>query len=1039
MNLLNQEHQLLHLQFEEAANNYPNHIAVTFNCLNLTYSELQQRSTRLAQRLISAGVKTEDVVGIYLERSPEMIISMLGILKAGAAYLPLPPDYPSERLSYMIEDAGAVLVLVNQSAEAALPFDTSLSMFIDEEGGVLSASLPELQPHNLAYVIYTSGSTGKPKGVAVSHEGAVNLVSPRQDYVHFGPEETVLQLAPMAFDASAFEIWSALVNGARLVLASPSYQALDELPKCLIDQKISTLLLTPALFHVLVDHRPESLDNVRQLIVGGDAMSARHARKYISRKLTDRKVFLFNNVYGPTEGTTLVSSYPMINVGAEASRLPLGNAIEGAKLYLLDPALRQVEPGEYGEIYIGGLSLARGYINKPGLTSLHFIPDPFSHLRGARMFATGDIGQLSEEGLIEFIGRFDDQVKVRGHRVELAEIEKIIESYPMVSSVCVVLSDQKEGQSAQLIAHLTVNIDTVLTDDILTRHIKDKLPEYMCPNRFIIHSQLPLTSSGKTDRKKLASWENEKRADTSVIQDELTPAEVLLAKIWSNILGPFKVSPEADFFALGGDSLLAIQIIAEAEKKGLMIDLARLFKSPTLREVCQGLTPDNLSEGNKIETVNSSLISHADQQLLPLGIEAAYPATRLQLGMLFEGLLSSKTIYLDVISRHINLPLNEHIFRDVLQELAFRHPSLRIRFDLATFSEPMQLVESLPSLPLKIESYAGKEQEDIQLLHEKVVKQLSEQFDPEIAPLMRVHAAVLDDRKFKLSYSFHHAILDGWSESVFIFELLQLYKARLEGTSILLEKPVSPEVFVRLEREVIQDESARVYFSRYHGRGKKRANPTAHYCKVSASVPADTAGLLHDKSSQWGIPLKSIFFTAFFVTVANQLSDRTPIVGMSVNGRPEALGADLTLGLFLNHVPLTLDLTIAQDWHALARQAFDVESQILHYRRFPYSEVQKIIGGSPFEAAFSYVHFHRLNELLESGMVDDEEDMRDHTSLPIRVEVINERQGYKLSVDVTADENCFGDGFSEKFVVYMLKVINTLALASDEDPLTYLS
>ncbi|OWO83557.1 hypothetical protein B5C26_06270 [Photorhabdus luminescens] len=1101
---------VLHEQFDGMVENAPHKIAISAHHVEMTYQSVQDRATQLAYRLMESGIGAEDVVGIYIERSSDMIIAMLAVLKVGAAYLALPPDYPIERLRYMITDSRARLVLTRTMMKDSMVIENVVTIYIDEIQSVVPKILPQVTNQQLAYVIYTSGSTGRPKGVGVTHHSAANLVSQKQQYVHFGTNEKILQLAPAAFDASAFEIWGALTNGATLVLASPSYQAIDELPKCLVEHGITILLLTPALFHVLVDYREEALDSVPQLLVGGDAMSVTHAFKYLSRKQKLGKPFLFNNVYGPTEGTTLVSSYPMSSLSVDAIKSPLGKPIVNAEMYLLDEMLRPVRSGERGEIYIGGQSVARGYLYQPGLTSLCFLPDPFSTQPGARMFATGDEGVLSNDGLIEFVGRLDDQVKVRGHRVELTEVEHAIKSCQDVSAVCVVLNIDSDRHVEQLVAHYTTHTNrttrksTDVEQTIITR-VQTLLPSYMWPNRFIHHEQLPLTSSGKVDRQFLMGWKEVERLEEEVsgelsitealvaeiwqqilgpfdvvpdadffalggdsllaiqviaeaekrglnltlstlfrtstlrgmckdlvlskqTDNGLTEDEALLAKIWQQVLGPFDAVPEADFFSLGGDSILAIQVIAEAEKQGLMIELGTLFRSPTLRGVCLGLaqTEEALSQQNE------NPLNETDRQRLPADIETAYPATRLQLGMLFEGLYSGKAIYLDVIARDVNLPLDEKIFHDTLQAMVKRHPVLRTRFDLASFSEVMQLVESPLSLPLIVENYTNLDDEQLIARHEQVMVELSQPFDPEVAPLMRVHAAVLNDGQFRLAYAFHHAILDGWSESVFILELLRLYQANLAGESVLLKQPAPLSEFVRLEHEALSNDKAKRFFSQYSAKEKTDRYQDTDYKKAVLVLPERIVEQLLKNVSDWGIPLKSMFFAGFYLTTAHQLQDIDFVAGMSVNGRPEMEGADLTLGLFLNHIPIKLNLDSANNWQVLARQAFDAEKEILPFRRFPYSEIQTMLGGPPFEAAFSYVHFHSRNELLEQGLVNIDEDVRDHTSLPIRVELINDLKGEGILINVTADEKRYGTGFALALAERLREKIEDIAFVSEQ-------
>ncbi|MFF2076349.1 amino acid adenylation domain-containing protein [Kitasatospora sp. NPDC058162] len=1017
---------LLHARFEAFATSDPDRTALNVADLDITYGELGQLADQLARRLIDAGAGPEQVVAIHLDRSAEAIVAMLAVLKAGSAYLPLPVGYPVDRLTFMLADSGAQLMVTRSDLAETLAADVRV-ICVDRPHPAPPAGPPagppvEVAPSNTAYIIYTSGTTGTPKGVVVTHESAVNLVSPVQDYVRFGPDEVFLQLAPLAFDASAFEIWGALTNGAELVLAAPSYQAVEELPASLVKKGISVLLLTPAVFHVLMDRQPECFDGVRQLIVGGDAMSAAHAHAYVERKRSQGLPgHTLRNVYGPTEATTLVSSHVMDDVPPDAVALPLGRPIHGASVYLLDADLVPVTPGERGQIFIGGTAVARGYLHRPELTRERFVPDPFAADPAARMYATGDEGRLAPSGLIEFVGRLDRQVKVRGFRIELGEVEAAVRSHPGVLDVCVVVR-RSAGGTEQLVAHVVTAADADLAE-----HVRTRLPEYMCPQRFVEHTALPLNASGKVDRTALSEVEAFTAERPGSADDRLSPVESVMAEIWCEVLGLDHIAPDADFFALGGDSLLAIRILSKADERGLSLQLVTFFRSPTLRGVCAALTLTGAAEELDPGRERFALIPPQDIARLPEGIEAAYPATRLQLGMIFESMLSDDAVYIDVVSRDVNLELVPERLREALDAVARRHPILRTRFDLADFTEPLQLVEATPALPLQVESYLGFDADRLAHRHEEVMAELTAAFDPEVAPLMRVHAAHLDSGRFRLTYSFNHAVLDGWSESVLALELLRTYHGLLTGDVPVLGKPAALAEFVKLERAALADERSLAHFERFRADVKDSSRRFPRHEKVSLDVPMELAHSLTANAKAWGVPLKSQFFAVCYATLCDLWDQPTPVVGMSVNGRPELPGADLTVGLFVNHVPIRLAETTTATWESLAHQAFAAENEVLEFRRFPYSEIRSVLGGPPFDVVFSYVHFHARDELLELGLVTADQEVRDRTNLPARVEVINDLQGRGLSLDITVDADRYGDGFASRLADSLLDGIRSLA------------
>jgi amino acid adenylation domain-containing protein len=520
------------------------------------------------------------------------------VLEAGAAYLPLPLEYPAARLALMLRDSGVTLVVTGGTVPS-VPLPGSVpTLRLADEPPIGHPPVPRsdpvpLSPDNLAYLVYTSGSTGTPKAVGVTHRGAVNLVDPGQSYVDFGPKETFLQLAPMAFDVAAFEIWGALAGGGRLVIAAPSYQAVEELPDLLIRERVTTMLITTTLFNVLWDMRPEAFDSVRRLIVGGSVMSVERARQFTERhrrRGADNRII---NGYGPSEATTLVSAHSMAWIPDGETNPPLGTPITGVSLWLLDERLRKVRPGEEGQIFIGGTAVTRGYLNRPGATSLRFVPDPWAAAPGARMYATGDKGRLRPDGLIEYTGRFDDQVKVRGYRVELGEVEAALRDHPRVREVSVVLVREESG-AERLVAHVVPEPRGTDLSRILTAHVTELLPEFMRPSAYVGHDALPRGLTGKVDREALVRSSRPGAQEAAGAGDaparrRLSRTEAVMAGIWVEVLGVEGVALDDDFFELGGDSLLAVRAVLKAEERGLPVTLARLLTRTTLRELCADL------------------------------------------------------------------------------------------------------------------------------------------------------------------------------------------------------------------------------------------------------------------------------------------------------------------------------------------------------------------------------------------------------------------------------------------------------------------
>ncbi|MFJ2210871.1 amino acid adenylation domain-containing protein [Streptomyces sp. NPDC101062] len=584
---------LLHERFAAVARALPDAPAMTSREGTVGYAALARRARHRAAWLRAAGVGPEAIVGIHLDRSAEAVVTMLAVLRAGAAYLPLPLDYPAARLALMARESRMLTVVARK--EAPGPFTDVAALFLEEEPAADPTAEPAeppepvvIHPDNLAYLVYTSGSSGAPKPVGVTHRGAVNLVDPRQDYVDFRPGETFLQLAPLAFDVAAFEIWGALTNGGRLVVPAPSYQAVEELPDVLVQERVTTMLITTTLFNVLWDARPEALDSVRRLIVGGSVMSADRARQFLERHRRRGADNRLINGYGPSEATTLDSAYSMETLPEDEDNPPLGTAIDGVSLRLLNERLRPVRTGEEGQIFIGGTAVTRGYLHRPGATSLRFVPDPYAV--GARMYATGDKGRLRRDGLIEFTGRFDDQVKVRGYRVELGEVEAAVRDHARVRDAAVVLVRGDSG-AERLVAHLVPRTPGADLAAAVAAHVADVLPEFMRPASYVHHEVMPRGLTGKIDREALVRLSVRARdggGGTGSV-GRMSRTEAVLAGIWAELLGVEEVGRDDDFFDLGGDSLLAVHAVLKAEERGVPVTLAQVFTRTGLGELCEEL------------------------------------------------------------------------------------------------------------------------------------------------------------------------------------------------------------------------------------------------------------------------------------------------------------------------------------------------------------------------------------------------------------------------------------------------------------------
>ena len=560
-------------------------IAVKCDGEELSYAELNRRANQLAHYLRAHGAVPETCVGICVERSVDMIVGLLGILKAGAAYLPLDPGYPAERLAHMLADARPSLLLTQKKFLAQLPTADTKVVCLDADHELISGESTdnprnETVLDNLAYVMYTSGSTGQPKGVAVTQRNVVRLVK-ENNYASFTANEVFLQFAPLTFDASTLEVWGALLNGARLVIFPPYAPTLEELGRTIQEKEVSTLWLTAGLFHQLVDERPESLTGVRQLLAGGDVLSTPHVEKAL-RFMNGHRLI---NGYGPTENTTFTCCHLIRSNGTRS--VPIGRPLANTQVYVLDRNYQPVPVGVPGELYVGGDGLVRGYLNRPEQTAEKFIPHMFSQTPGERLYRTGDLVRYLPSGELEFIRRVDQQVKIRGFRIEPGEIEAVLAQHPGVAE-CVVNAVVNEEAEKFLAAYVVAAEGQQLETAELRTYVRAKLPEYMVPASFVIMDALPLTANGKVNRHALPAPGNTSMLKDASFVGPRTPTEKTLTEIWTQTLHLDRIGVADNFFELGGNSLTATRVMSRVRTLlKVELPLRAIFESPTVGEFAQ--------------------------------------------------------------------------------------------------------------------------------------------------------------------------------------------------------------------------------------------------------------------------------------------------------------------------------------------------------------------------------------------------------------------------------------------------------------------
>lgn len=587
-------HLCLSQLFETQVQASPDATALIFEDRQFTYAELNERANLLAHRLRRLGVRPEQRVGILMERQPDLIVSLLAILKAGGAYLPLDPEYPQERLSFMLADADVRVVLTQQHLASHVRRDGLEIVCVDTDWASIeteeSAANPEnvTTSDNLAYVIYTSGSTGIPKGVEVTHRNVARLLF-GVDYARFEGRPRILHMASVSFDASTFEVWGALLHGGCLVLYPERVPSFAGIANSVKRYGIDMMWLTASLFNAVVDDAPDSLQGVKQLLVGGEALSVGHVKRALE-KLEDVQL---TNGYGPTESTTFTCCHRIDAVSGDERGIPIGRPIGNTEVYVLGQSMEVVGVGVSGELYIGGDGLARGYMRRPELTAERFVPNPYGE-PGARLYRTGDVCRYREDGAIEYVGRIDGQVKVRGHRIELGEIETAIGAIANVREVVVVAREDQPGDK-RLVAYVVSEGEQNGAE--IQKQLQDRLPEYMIPTAFVNMEALPLTSNGKVDRKRLPAPETQQLETVEEPVEPLTEVAKVIRKIWQEVLKVESVGVNRNFFDLGGHSLLMVQVHGRLQQTyGEELSMTELFKYPTVSALAEYLSRKNIND-----------------------------------------------------------------------------------------------------------------------------------------------------------------------------------------------------------------------------------------------------------------------------------------------------------------------------------------------------------------------------------------------------------------------------------------------------------
>jgi amino acid adenylation domain-containing protein len=974
--------QCLHEPIEAVAAASPHSIAVIHGDAALSYGELNAKANRLARRLVQIGVGPEKLVGLCAERSVKMVIAILAILKAGGAYLPLDPDYPPERLAYVIDDARPLVTLVQDHLRALLPSCASMLTLDDDisEPGTEPGECDlgrRATPHNPAYVIYTSGSTGRPKGVVAPHVGVVNRIEWMQERFGLSSDDVVFQKTPFSFDVSVWEFFWPLRIGARLVVAAPGdHREPARLTEVIARERVTTLHFVPSMLRAFLETAEcGRLKSLTRVLCSGEELSA-DLRDRFYRSLSAE----LYNLYGPTEASIDVSSYACRREDEDLN-VPIGRPIWNTQLFVLDKGMRPVPQGCAGELFIGGVSLARGYLNRPDLTAERFLPHPFGAM-GERLYRTGDLVRHLADGSIIFVGRVDHQVKIRGFRIELAEIEAALLRISGVKEAVVTTHESRPGEKS-LVAHVVQTVNAELTASTLRASLARELPDYMTPTSYVLLDSLPLTASGKIDRKALPAPDIESQITTRYVAPS-TPLEESLCRSWAEILGLERVGVKDNFFELGGHSLLAVRLVERMRRDGVAIDVRTLFIAPTIAGVAQrraseasGRAPPNEipSRCDSITPTMLPLIEMTQSEIdrivyeVPGGAAAIadiYPLTPLQEGILFHHLASADgDAYL--LQTLLSFDRRDRVdsFTAALQALIERHDILRTAFVWEGLREPAQVVWR--RAPFELEDVALTPSDG------DCAEQMRIRFHPSRhridmrrPPLMRAFVAYDPaENRWLVALLAHHIVMDHATREI----LLEEARHYLSGDTTNRAASSAFRDFVHESRIAARNSDHTAFFTKMLG---DVTEPTAPFgllnvqgdgagvVQASVDLAPELARRLRRNARDLRIGVASLFHLAFALVLARVTGRDDVVFGTVLLGRLR--GGDRraeALGLLINTLPLRFRLADIETRNG-AQLMHEALTELLRHEHVALSTAQRCSAVPPpiplFSALLNYRH-----------------------------------------------------------------------------------
>ncbi|MDY7534454.1 non-ribosomal peptide synthase/polyketide synthase [Pseudomonas sp. Bout1] len=933
----------------------PDALAVTFANTQLTYAELDARANRLAHKLIERGVGPEVRVGVAMQRSEQLLVALLAVLKAGGAYVPLDPDYPADRVAYMLEDSCARVLLSEQAVAATLtvPGNTQIVLMdqVELSGYPDSAPQTSVTADNLAYVIYTSGSTGKPKGVAIAHRNVMALIDWSAKVYRRSDIQGVLASTSVCFDLSVWELFVTLANGGSLIIARNAL----ELPQLPARDQVRLINTVPSAIAAL-QRAGQIPPSVRIINLAGEPLK----QGLVDALYQQPTVEHVYDLYGPSEDTTY-STWTRRTAGGQAR---IGRALDHTASHLLDADLHTVPQGICAELYLCGAGITRGYLGRAAMTAERFVPNPFA-THGERLYRTGDLIRLREEGELEYMGRIDHQVKIRGLRIELGEIEARLIAHSAVREAVVVASEVLGSQ--QLIAYLVPTDPAALdASDVQQRERYDQLsawlgavlPDYMVPTHCLWLAHMPLSPNGKIDRKRLPALE------LPAAQLHVEPAnatEQALVAIWKDVLGAEQISTTDSFFALGGDSIVSIQVVSRARQQGIELSPKDLFQQPTIQQLALRVQTTSATRSPAAVLVDVPLHGLSEAQVaglpLPEGrLDGLYRLSPMQQGMLFLGLNSPES---DLYINQLCIPvqgLEPARLKEAWETVSRRHDILRTGFLWQDMAEPLQFVLGDAQLPISLLDWRDQDH-SAQALQNLADAERAKGFELDRPPLQRLTLVQVGEGSYQLIWTYHHILIDGWSSSQLIGEVLSQYSGQR------LAEAVPYRRYINWLQQ--QDANASEGFWRQHlalldeptylaDAVARTGNGRGHEALYSRLDETRTEQLKAFAQSQQ-ITLNTLVQGAWLMLLSRYSGQRCVVFGATVAGRPASLPAsESILGLFINTLPVIKEVPAEQAVGQWLRDLQDFNLEMREREYTPLTDVQRW-GGRAGQSLFDSI------------------------------------------------------------------------------------